>query len=159
MNKGQSLLEVVLAVGVSAVIIVVLVSLVNNAMKGAQFSRNQTLAARYAEGGTEWLRRQRDNDISSFFNRVTTTKSTWCLKDEPLQDGTTSWSEHTVCGSTDFLSGSDVGTTQFKREADLQKSTVSGKTLITATVRVYWTETNGTHQVNSTTQFTDWRER
>ena len=80
--RGQSLFELVLAIGVSALVIVVLVSLVSNALQNSVFSRNQTLASRYAQSATEWLRGQRDNNIATFITNTATT--TWCLKDEPL---------------------------------------------------------------------------
>jgi len=48
MNKGQSLFEVVVALAISALIIITLVSVVGNSIKNATFSKNKTLAANYA---------------------------------------------------------------------------------------------------------------
>ena len=152
LNSGQSLFELVMAIGVSALIIVVLVSLVNNALQNATFSRNETVAARYAQAGTEWLRAQRDNRIDVFMTNATSAPRSWCLKDESLSD--TSWNKHSSCGS-----GDTVGTTIFTRQVDFSTATVSGKTIIIANVKVNWTDSKGTHNVNSATQYSDWRQR
>jgi type II secretory pathway pseudopilin PulG len=161
-HKGQSLFELVLAIGVSAIIIVVLVSLVNNAVQAAAFSKNQTLAARYAESATEWLRAQRDTNISTFLTNTSTAPVSWCLKDTPLID--TSWNEHTACATNDVVSG-----TIFTRQVDFTVSTipiptppaaaVKNQTIVLATVSVSWSDAKGTHKITNATQFSDWRQR
>lgn len=151
-QKGQSLFELVLAIGVSAVIIVVLVSLVNNAVQAATFARNQTLAARYAESGTEWLRGQRDTNVATFLTNVSTAPIYWCFEDPVLSD--TSWSQHSACTSTDVITG-----TPFTRQADFTVSSPGGKTLVVANMVVSWTDSKGTHKITNSTQFSDWRQR
>jgi Tfp pilus assembly protein PilV len=150
-QSGQSLFELVLSIGVSAVIIVVLVALVNNAVQGAAYSRNQTLATRYAESGMEWVRTQRDADITTFLTKANA--MSYCLKNEPP-----TW-QSGVCGSTDYVVSAGV-TTIFKRQVTFPAPTVvSGKNLYTANLTVTWTDSKGTHTVNNSTQFTDWRQR
>lgn len=155
-QKGQSLFELILSIGVSAIMIVVLVSLVNNAIQGANFSKNQTLAARYAESATEWLRSQRDTNVATFITKATASTPTYCLIDEPLTD--TSWLNR-VCGATDYLTNSGVSTV-FKRQVTFPAPTVlSGKNIYTANLTVSWIDSKGTHAVNNSTQLTDWRQR
>ena len=149
-TRGQSLFELVLAIGVSALIIVVLVSLVSNALQNAAFAKNQTLAARYSQSATEWLRGQRDNNIDTFMTNVTT--PTWCLKDEPLTNA--SWNKVGACSTSDVISG-----TPLIRQVDFTVSVTGGKTIVQAMVKVRWTDTKGTHDVNSSTNFSDWRQR
>ncbi len=151
-EKGQSLFELLLAIGISALIIVVLVSLVNNSLQNAAFSKNESLAGRYAEAATEWLRGQRDNRIDTFMTNSTTPPPSWCLKDESLTDA--SWNRHIACGSSDKITG-----TIFTRQVDFSVGTVSGKTIVTADIVVKWTDSKGTHKVTSSTKFSDWRQR
>ena len=148
--SGQSLFELVIAIGISALIIVVLVSLVSKTLSNATFSKNQTLAGRYTQAAIEWLRGQRDNRTDLFI--ANTIVPNWCLKDANLTD--TSWSQSSVCGANDFIPG-----TIFKRDATFSVGTVSGKTIITADVKVSWTDSSGIHIVSSSTQFSDWRQR
>lgn len=154
--RGQSLFELVLAIGVSAVIIVVLVSLVNNAVQSSVYSRNQTLAGRYAESATEWLRTQRDANITTFITKAVAATPTYCLVDDPLLD--TSWLNR-ACGASDYIVTGGV-TTVFKRQVTFPAPTVvSGKNIYTANLSVTWIDSKGTHTVNNSTQFTDWRQR
>jgi hypothetical protein len=152
LQRGQSLFELVLAIGVSAIMIVVIVSLVNNAVQGANFSRNQTSAVRYAESGSEWLRFQRDTNLTTFLANASTAPASWCLKDSPLTD--TSWNQHSACATTDVIAG-----TIFIRQVDFTVTAPAGKTLVLANVTVTWTDSKGTHKITNATQFTDWRQR
>lgn len=152
-QRGQSLFELVLAIGVSAIIITVLVSLVNNAVQAATFSKNQTLATRYAESGTEWLRTQRDTDIATFLINASTAPLSWCLKDSPLVNS--SWTgTHHPCGASEYITG-----TIFVRQVDFNPTSPSGKTVIIADVVVSWTDSKGNHKITNSTQFSDWRQR
>lgn len=148
--SGQSLFELVVAVGISALIIVALVSLTSVALANAAFSKNETLAGRYAEAATEWLRGQRDNDIDLFITNVLT--PAWCLKDVNLTDA--SWSDSSACNATDYITG-----TKFTREVDFTVNTVSGKTIVLAIVNVSWSDSKGTHVISSATNYSDWRQR
>jgi Tfp pilus assembly protein FimT len=150
LSEGQSLFELVIAIGISALIIVVLVSLVSKTLANASFSKNETLAGRYAQAATEWLRGQRDNRIDTFMtNRLT---PDWCLKDSVLTDA--SWSKNGVCNANDFITG-----TPFIRQVSFSSKLVSAKTIVQADVKVSWTDSTGVHIVTSATQFSDWRER
>ncbi len=150
MNKGQSLFELILAVGISALIIVSIVSLVNNSLQNAAFSRNESTAGKYAQAATEWLRGQRDNRIDVFIAMAGTTS--WCLTDASLTDS--SWNNSGQCSSSEYITG-----TIFRRQADFSTSVVGGKNVYRAVVTVAWVDSKGTHNVNSATDFTDWRQR
>lgn len=149
--SGQSLFELVVAVGVVALIVMSVVSLVSNSIQNSSFSKNQSLAARYAEEGTEWLRQQRDTDIDNFFKKVQTAPFTWCLNQEPLTDLAST--SHSACGST------VINQTPFIREVKFTITTPSGKTIAIADVKVSWQDAKGTHSVLNSTQFADWRQR
>lgn len=143
LEKGQSLFEVVLALGVIAAITVGVVSLTVGSIRNASFSKNKTLAGRYAQEATEWLRSERDKNFTVFSGRAS---GTYCLKD-PI-----GWSIHTNCSPTDNIPG-----TILYRKVTFSTSLVSGKTVIQASVKVYWTDAQGAHEATSTTLFSDWR--
>lgn len=145
-KSGQSLFEVVIALGVSALIIIALVSLVSSSIRNATFSRNNSLATAYAQEATEWLRGERDNDIVTFMTKAET--PTWCMKSLSLtQSGS--------CFENDFISQ-----TLFKREVAFE-CLIAGTpcALVQANVRVFWEDSQGVHAVTSSTSFSDWRQR
>lgn len=144
-EKGQSLFEVVLALGVITAITVGIVSLTVNAMRNAAFSKNKTLAGRYAQEATEWLRSQRDADFNDFSGRAS---GTYCLKN-PID-----WSTHTNCSTSDYISE-----TVLFRKVSFTTTSPGGKIIIEADVVVYWSDAQGYHEVRSATSFTDWRQR
>lgn len=144
-ERGQSLFEVVVAIAISALMIVTLVSLVSNSIRNATFSKNNAQAASYGQQATEWLRTERDNNIATFI--VNTTTGTWCLKD-------LTWTITGACLDTQNITG-----TPFLREGHFVSTLVGGKTVIEADIVVSWTDAQGLHQVTSATNFTDWRQR
>lgn len=144
-EKGQSLFEVVVALAISAVIIIALVSLVSNSVRNAVFSRNSTQAALMAQEAIEWLRGERDNDTAAFLVNVQI--PTYCLMN-------LNWNQSGSCGTNDFIAG-----TSFIREVAFSLSTISGKTLVQADVTISWRDTQGIHEVKNSTNFTDWRQR
>ena len=141
--SGQSLFEVVVALAISAVIVVALVSLASSSIRNATFAKNKTLASRYAEEAIEWLRGQRDSDIDTF--KSNSLSPVWCLENP-------SWSSPGSCSSGDEISG-----TIFLRELSFPDD--GATEIIEANVRVYWTDAQGEHEVRSATNFADWRER
>jgi Tfp pilus assembly protein PilV len=144
-EQGQSLFEVVVAIAISALIIVTIVSLATNSIQNSSFSKNKTLAATYVQEATEWLRGQRDTDMNAFVSH--TVIPTWCLQ-------SLSWSIPGACGSTNFIAD-----TSFIRQATFAVSTVNGKDFIESNVTVSWQDAKGIHQVTSSTNLSDWRQR
>lgn len=147
-NSGQSLFELVVAIAVSALIIVAIVSLVTNAIKGANFSKNNALASSSAQETIEWLRTQRDTNIQQFLNYIDPGaggSSDYCFSD-------LSWNEPTVCQSSDLINN------LFQRSGhfDIDKST--GKTIIHTTITVSWYDGTTLHEVINSTDFSDPRE-
>lgn len=144
-QKGQSLFEVVVAIAISALIIVTIVSLVSNSLRNATFAKNNAQAASLGQQATEWLRTERDTDVAAFMTNVTTL--TWCFKD-------LAW---TITGPC--LDPQNIPETLFYREGHFVTSLVGGKTVVAADIVVSWTDAQGLHQVTSATNFTDWRQR
>ena len=65
-SSGQSLFEVVVALAISTLVIIAVVSLAALSIRNTDFSKNKTLASKYAQDATEWLRGQRDADFDAF---------------------------------------------------------------------------------------------
>ncbi len=146
--KGQSLFEVVLALGVITAIAVGIVSLTVNSIRNASFSKQKTLAGRYAQEATEWLRSQRDTDFDTFQDNVLISPK--CLPQ-------LYWTGAVGCDETN--ENHKIPGTPLFREIQFVTDTISGKTAITAEVKVYWNDSQGYHEVNSATTFTDWRQK
>lgn len=144
-NSGQSLFEVVVALAISALVIVALVSLVSNSIRNANFSRNKSEASNYAQEASEWLRGQRDSDVTLFVTNTLTPN--WCFAN-------LNWNASGNCSS-----GSVIPGTIFKRSGSFSTSVENGKNIVKATILVSWTDSQGTHNVESVTNFSDWRER
>lgn len=152
-QNGQSLFEVVVAVAISALIMVSLVSLVSNSIRNASFARNKGIAGTYAQQATEWLRGQRDGNIATFSTNVQT--PVWCLKDlnwAPSQAGSCSGE------------GDQIAATPFSRQATFNLSIVTDpdgatKDIVEVDVSVSWEDSGGSHVVTSATNFADWRQR
>ncbi|MGA2910627.1 MAG: hypothetical protein ABSE04_02375 [Candidatus Microgenomates bacterium] len=142
-DSGQSLFEVVVAIAISALIIVALVSVTSNSIQNSSFSKNKSLAATYAEQASEWLRGQRDNNTDTFVAYAT--RGTFCLPDSPLTDN--SWLLNRPCNSNDVIAG-----TLFRRWVSLSAGVQNGKDVVMADVTVEWQDSGGLHQiVDSTT--------
>lgn len=143
-KKGQSLFEVVFAVGISALIITAIVALATNSIANSTFSRNSALAGRFVQESIEWLRGQRDSDWELFLDRAQVT--TWCL---PSLD----WNSALVgtCADATILTNSI-----FKREINFTVVDVGN---IELKAKVYWTDGKGLHEVSAVTNFTDWRRQ
>ncbi len=147
MNKGQSMFEVVVAIFIITLITIGVIVVSTNSVSNSSFSRNSTLAGRYAQEAIEWLRDEEAINTTLFKTRIAL--SIYCLNN-------LAWGNTGICGSSEEVVGSN---NVFKREATLTNSQISGKNIIQAVVKVYWTDSKGTHEVSSTTNFSDIRER
>ena len=147
--KGQSLFEVIIAIFIMALVIVGIVILATNSIAYSSFSRNKTLAGRYAQEAIEWLRSQRDVDMAYFRTKVSS--SPYCLD-------TLTWNTG-ACGNGEFVKDSALDTTIFKRSVDLTETTISTKNVIEVTVVVSWDDPKGYHESRSVTSFTDIRQK
>lgn len=147
-KKGQSLFEVVLALSIMALIIFAVVILAAISIRNSDFSKNKAVATRYSQGATEWLRGQRDASWSTFSGKASLAGRTWCFNTEPI----TAWpGVEGGCSSSSFISG-----TNFQRQVSLL---IVGADTVQASVSLYWADAQGTHQVSSITNFTNFRAK
>jgi len=145
LSRGQSLFEVVIALGVMTIILVSLVILAALSISNATFSKNKTLATRLSQETVEWLRTERDISWALFATRAAT--PVWCM---PIL----SWSS----GFAGPCSGSaKIQDTILERE--LTFAPTGDPDTVQATVRLFWTDAQGNHESRTTTEFTNWRNR
>lgn len=133
--KGQSLFEIVVAVGIIALIMVVVVSLSTSSVKTSTFARNKTEANKLAQDAIEWLRSERDTNWNVFNTNTNTSPRCFDNLD---------WSSTSACGASEF-----VVNTKFLREGTFTKTAPR----IDATVTIRWSEPDGGHDVVVTTTF------
>lgn len=143
MNKGQSLLEVVLALGVMTLVVIVVVSLATNSMKNVVYAKNKSLATAYTQAAGEWLRGQRDEDMETFKIKAS---GIYCLSE-------LNWPAPGGCGER-VIPG-----TIFIRSLNLSSALDDGKLVITAIISTAWQDSTGYHEVKTISNFTDRREQ
>lgn len=144
LQSGQSLFEVVIALGVITIILVSLIILAALSINNATFSKNRSLATRLSQETVEWLRVERDTSWNAFANHAAT--PLWCMP-------TLSW---TAGGAGSCSSSSVISGTILSRE--LAFSSIDANT-IQVTVRLFWTDAQGGHESRTTTNFTNWRNK
>lgn len=152
--SGQALFEIIIALGVIAIILVGVVPLATTSVRNSSFSNNNAQATKYVQEAVEWLRRERDRNWNDFVQKGQVSGS-YCLV-------STDWSRPGPCLSTDFISG----TTIFLREVNLScfvdspsQSTQCSDPLVKgvkAEVKVWWQDAQAIREVRSVNYFTYW---
>ena len=146
-TKGQSLFEIIFAITISAIVLVGILSVAAFSVRNATFSRNKSLANKYAQEVGEWLKQQKSNASSwdAFYDIALPSQpdpDSWCFV-------TLSWNFHRTCTeTTDYISG------LFLRNVTVSDQD-SGKGL-QFTVTVTWTDQIGIHTTETTTVLTNW---
>jgi type II secretory pathway pseudopilin PulG len=147
MVRGQSLFELVVAMGLVGMVLLTLVALATVSVRNASFSRNQAEAARYGQEAIEWLRLERDGGWVDFVSQTTLTP-TRCVRG-------TSWGETRIgsCAEEDKIDN------LFFREVEFVPADTDGDGYfdrIEVLVSVYWNDARGYHEVRNSIYYTDW---
>lgn len=137
-QKGQTLAEIVVALGVVLLLVSGLVVGGTSAIKASDQSRLRSLAVSYAQEGVELTRKLRDNDWETFQNR----SGLWCL------DKAGSWS------SAVSTCPVNIDTT-FTRMVTFSWN--AGALRMEVVSQVSWQDGASTHQSTLTTFFTQWQ--
>jgi Tfp pilus assembly protein PilV len=148
-ERGQSLFEVVVAIAISALIVVTLVSVTSNSIQNSSFSKNKSLAATYADQASEWIRGQRDTNIDILVTKATN-GGTYCLPDLSWPASASVVSSCTAISNTPFTRSVVLG---------VSRDPSSGKNVITSDVLVTWQDSQGMHEVAVDTALVDLRQR
>jgi len=126
-EKGQSLLEVVIALAVVGLVIMALIRVTVISVRNAAFARNQVLATKYAQEWLEEARNWRDQQDPEVF----------------FVDGSCNAGPEAV----------DI----FTRTRTCSLSVEGDKKTMTVVVEVSWTDAVGDHQSRLETRLTNWR--
>lgn len=146
-KNGQSLLEVVVTIGVIVLVLVGLLSAISFGLSNAQFSRNKAQAIKYAQEAVEWLRVEREASWNVFYNTRAGSGAglTYCFTN------TVSWPTPGACSSSGVISDQYR---LFYREATLIQSGI-GRVLVN--IRIYWQQGARTTDVTVNTYLTQWQ--
>ena len=126
-EKGQALLEIVVALAVVVIVVSALVKLITISIKNASFARNESLATKYAQEAIEKVRAYRDENTWDAFVSSCSSKPDLGLSDPPPPF------------SLLPISCADSGDSR------------------TVKVTVSWTDAQGTHESELTTYLTNWQ--
>ncbi|MBI3981046.1 prepilin-type N-terminal cleavage/methylation domain-containing protein [Candidatus Microgenomates bacterium] len=142
-RKGQSLIEVLIALGIGVLVIVALVQSLVTSIKNSQFAKNQNLATRYSQDAVENIRSERDKlGWTAMF--TTYNNKTYCIG---TGDSSTWTLKQPSCAV-------NVGVI-FTREADFSDPDGASEKLLVE-VTTSWTDSSGTHSSKQNTFLTKW---
>lgn len=156
-SSGQTMVEMVVATGMVALVLVAIVAGVALSIRNSRFSRNKAIATRYAQETLEKFRALRDEVgwrpflLDALGNN---TAATYCFPTLP----------DSAIALTGFLGGctgqtvtNSAGATEFVRSATSQLSTVdTPNDTVEINVTVSWIEGSKTHQVLLTSKLNSW---
>lgn len=127
-EKGQSLVEVLIALAVILVVVLALVVAVTYSIRNAAFGRNQALATKYAQENLERIRAYKEQNTWATFTANCNNASAMSLLAPPLPF--------------------NLGAINCNVISDDSRE---------VTVVVSWVDSQGTHQSTLTTRLTNWR--
>lgn len=77
--KGETLIEVLIALSIAVVVITTITTLSISSLSNTQFVRDQNQAAKYAQEGLETMRSLRNSDYGDYATYGSATGLTYCL--------------------------------------------------------------------------------
>ncbi len=141
-NEGQSLVEVVVAIGAMSLLLVALLTTVSLSVKNSRVAKDRVQAVSLANEGIELMRAYRDYDYAEFYGkaRVDTYNLaySWVVAD----------------GLTDNCSTTAFDIRSFYRRCVLLTNVDATSTDVEVTVD--WQEGSRVHQVSQSTRLTQW---
>ena len=143
-ESGQTLLELVIALGVVAVVITALVSAVTASLRYGQSTRFRSRAVKFAQEGVELTRKIRDEQPWSTFFAYTAGDGRWCL------DSSGVWTDDDGNGTCPIASGDN-----FWRSVHFLWDPIASSMIVTA--RVSWGDRGIPSTVELVTYFTQWK--
>jgi hypothetical protein len=133
-HSGQSLIEIVAALGILIILISISTIAVITALNNSQHSKSQNQATIYAQTGIEILRQMRDSSWASFDNL----SGSYCLSSNCAE-----LTSNGACGVKNGSCGLNVDSV-YSREVLIEKNstkcTVGASSFTKATVSVSWSD-------------------
>lgn len=143
-NQGQSIYEVILAIGIVTSVLVAIVTLVVITQKNALLAKNRAEGLRLIQEASEWLRSERNADWNLFYTNAA--NATWCLND-------LSWANTGGCTTSEFVTGMEP----FRRQVTFTRATLPNGLQVKADIDILWLDQQGSHTTRSSTYFTNWQ--
>ncbi len=137
--KGQTIVEVVIALGAGIVVLTALTLMMLSSLNNASEGSSRTLATQYAQDGLELIRNIKDNNWSQLVLLSNNANNSYCMASSCSSLTLTSGS----CGPKITTCGINVGNT-FSRQVDVKpndsrcipQNPIPGKSFIRAVVTV-----------------------
>lgn len=150
-QKGQSLVEVIVALSIAVVVVMAFTSATLNAIRDAQFAKNQNQATRISQKTLELVRAVRDQN-----NQVYSDGTTWSelYDDSSLSSGRCFTLDETALTMSSTATCDSPYDTVFTRQIRLTASTTNR---IDVYVKVSWTDNKGTHTAEANTFLSSWQ--
>ncbi len=141
-SSGQSLIEVVVAIGVMSLLLVALLVTVSLSIKNSRLAKDRNQAVALAQEGVELIRAYRDYDYAEFYS-----KDSLVAYDLPYN-----WVVEDGLG--DSCSATDFAIRDFFRRCVLVTRVDATSTDVQVTVE--WQEGSRTHEVFQITRLSQW---
>ena len=146
-DSGQSLVEVVVAVGLILTAVVALLALATSGLRGSGFGVTKARATKLANEELELVRAYRDS-------------VGWSVFDDSGGGGVASCSDFAPCymnsNPLGVASGTDTSAPPFTRYFVTEPNAV-GQSSYKIIVHVIWTDQSGSHDVTISSILTDWQ--
>ena len=142
LESGQTLLELVIAIGVVAIVITALVAAVTSSLRYSQATRLRSRGVKYAQEGLELARKLRDISTWDVFQEYAVGGGAWCLDESGV------WSVDASGGACPLSASNN-----FWRAVHF----VWNDPTMDVTVTVSWGERNVPSTVELKTYFTHWK--
>ena len=136
-RRGSSLIEVIVATGIVALVMTAIVAAITVSIRNAAFAKASTLGTKFSQEGMEFFRRQLNIlGWESFVSTLQTDGSsiTYCLDTLPANATAFAALPNAVCAANEFVDARNI----FQRFAEISVDNSSGQAVITVTVRVTW---------------------
>lgn len=138
-TRGQTLAEVVVAIGVIVLLVTGLIVGTSVTLKASQYSKARSQAVQYAQEAVELSRNLRDSGWASFFVYGGVAPKSWCL------DKAGTWT--VMSNACSVIDGLYTRQVTFTWDDPLMKTDVV----------VSWADGNKTYTVPISTYFTQWK--
>lgn len=151
-DAGFTMVEVLVAVAVVAMVMTAVVSGVSFSIKNTRYARDKSLAIHYAQESLEWLRKQRDENGWNVFSGdldADGAQIVYCLPTLPDTYAGFVALTNSVCQTTDVVGGNTI----YIREMTLIKNAAD----LSVEVSVTWDEGGDTKEVVQRTTLRDWQ--
>jgi Tfp pilus assembly protein PilV len=143
-SKGQSLIEVMVAIGVMSLLLVALLAVTSISVKNSRVAKDRVLAVELSQEGVELMRAYRDYSWTQFSAEVSSASyklpSNWVVADGLNE---------VDCNATSLMAEASI----YSRCVQL---TDDGSGGVAVAVTVYWQEGGEVKQVTQSTRLSRW---